>query len=202
MPPPLPPKPLGINLGSPASPVKVDVFIDPCCPFSKKIFKQLMDVHSWAEQTDPSALNVCIYLCPQPWHPQSPVLVESALAVQMIDETRVVPYLDKLFDVVENFYDIVAYTKSRAELHRDLAEIAAGFVPAEAFQQLLAYKEVEGTRNNGNETTQMMKWLVKYHRSCGVHVTPTCFVNNIEASQISSGWSLSQWQEFLTPMFA
>ena len=65
--------------------------------------------------------------------------------------------------------------------------------------QNLAYKVVEGSRNTGNETTQDLKWLVKYHRSQGVHVTPTCFINNIEAGQISSGWELSQWQELLEP---
>ena len=69
----------------------------------------------------------------------------------------------------------------------------------EQFKNLLKYKVVEGSRNTGNETTQMMKYLVKYHRSCGVHVTPTCFLNGIEASAVSSGWTLAQWQEFLLP---
>ncbi len=108
--------------------------------------------------------------------------------------------LFRLFDVVEDlFYDHAAYAKSRAQMHSELGEIATACVSKELFCQLLAYKSVDGSRNGGNEITQDLKWHVKYHRACGVHVTPTCFMNNIEAAEISSGWTMSQWQQFLTP---
>jgi hypothetical protein len=35
-----------------------------------------------------------------------------------------------------------------------------------------------------------------------VHVTPTVFVNGIEASDISSSWTLEQWENFLNPLLA
>lgn len=106
----------------------------------------------------------------------------------------------RLLDVVEDkFYDDSAYFKTRAQMHEELAGIAAAFVPKEGFEKLVAFKVEEGGRNTGNEMTQDLKWLTKYHRSCGVHVTPTCFMNGIEAGQISSGWTLTQWQEFFTP---
>ncbi|CAE7706087.1 unnamed protein product, partial [Symbiodinium microadriaticum] len=101
----------------------------------------------------------------------------------------------------EEFYDIATYSMSRLRMYEELAEIAGLFVPKEEFLNLLAFKHVEGQRNSGNETTQNVKWLVKYHRSCGVHVTPTCFFNNIEAGEISSGWDLQTWQDFLAPFF-
>ncbi len=59
---------------------------------------------------------------------------------------------------------------------------------------------VEGSLNTGNELTQAVKWLVKYHRSYGVHVTPTVFLNNIEAGQVSSSWTLPEWTELLEPL--
>jgi hypothetical protein len=74
MPPALPPKPLGIYLGSRAATTTVDVFVDPCCPFSKKIFLKLLEVHDWAESTSPGKLCVRVFLYPQPWHPQSTML--------------------------------------------------------------------------------------------------------------------------------
>ena len=37
-----------------------------------------------------------------------------------------------------------------------------------------------------------MKWIIKHHRTRGVHVTPTCFVNGLEAGIVSSGWSAEQ----------
>jgi hypothetical protein len=105
-----------------------------------------------------------------------------------------------VFDNSESFSDDVAYQMTQHQMHLLLADLAGSFVSREAFMKTVAYKVVEGERNTGNGSTQMLKWLVKYHRSSGVHVTPTVFVNQIEASHVSSGWELSQWQELLTPL--
>lgn len=196
--PPLPKQQLGFRLGSAVATNLMDVFIDISCPFSKKIFKTLLKVHDWAECTKKDSFSVRFIITPQPWHPQSPVMAEAIFAVQKIDPSKTVEFTDRLLDVVESqFYDNEAYNKSRAQMHSELAVIASALVPAEAFSSLLAYKGP--TPNAGNEITQEVKWHVKYHRACGVHVTPTCFMNNIEASEISSSWTLEQWQEFLTP---
>ena len=62
-------------------------------------------------------------------------------------------------------------------------------------------ERVEG--NAGLEqVTQQLKWAVKYHRVRGVHVTPTVFINGIEADDISSSWDSAQWLNKLEPMFA
>lgn len=108
-------------------------------------------------------------------------------------------HLCRYFDVCTSFYDDSTYDKSRTQIHSELADIAEQFVPRDQFLKLLGRKLIEGMQNTGNETTQELKWLVKYHRSCGVHVTPTCFMNNIEAVEVGSGWTLEQWQEFLGP---
>ena len=39
--------------------------------------------------------------------------------------------------------------------------------------------------------------VVKFQRKRGVHVTPTCFFNGIEQSQISSSWTKKEWDDFL-----
>ena len=202
MPPVLPPKPLGIFLGCRTAQTMVDVFVDPCCPFSKKIFIKLLEVHEWAESTAPSKLCVRVFLYPQPWHPQSTMLVEAAVAVQRTDETQVIPFLVKLFETVTDFYDASTYSKSRQEIYQELSEIAKDFIPQELFLEQLQFQVIEGQKNSGNLCTQDIKWLVKYGRACGVHVTPTCFLNNIEAGHISSGWELSEWQGLLAPHLA
>jgi len=43
--------------------------------------------------------------------------------------------------------------------------------------------------------SQEFKWSVKYHRARSVHVTPTVFLNGLEAPDISSGWGLGEWNE-------
>jgi protein-disulfide isomerase len=44
---------------------------------------------------------------------------------------------------------------------------------------------------------QALKWHVRSHRKAGVHVTPTVYVNGIEAVQVSSGWDADEWALFL-----
>lgn len=95
MPPPLPKKRLGIVLGSPTANASLDVFIDPVCPFSCKIFKRLLEVHTWSENTAEGSFKINFFLTPQPWHPQSPITVEAAIAVQMIDDAQTIPYLER-----------------------------------------------------------------------------------------------------------
>ena len=46
------------------------------------------------------------------------------------------------------------------------------------------------------------RWAVKFHRVRSVHVTPTVFVNGLEAGVVSSGWGGAEWQRFLQPMGA
>jgi len=47
------------------------------------------------------------------------------------------------------------------------------------------------------EVTKLLKFAVKHHRTRGVHVTPTVYMNSIEAPDVSSGWTAEQWIEKL-----
>jgi hypothetical protein len=88
-----------------------------------------------------------------------------------------------LFESQDQFMDVATYDKSRLQIYAMLAELASAVVDKESFLSLLQYKaDDKGSKNNGNGTTQNLKWCVRYHRSRGVHVTPTCFVNDIEVS--------------------
>jgi hypothetical protein len=66
--------------------------------------------------------------------------------------------------------------------------------------EVMSYLKPE-TPGKDNKVTAA-RWVkneIKYHRTRSVHVTPTVFVNGIEATQVSSGWSVDQWSEFLDP---
>eukprot|EP00435_Cladocopium_sp_Y103_P032240 s1318_g8.t1 len=57
--------------------------------------------------------------------------------------------------------------------------------------------QLAGLGNAGNAVTQHLKWAIKFHRVRGVHVTPTVFVNGLEAGIVSSDWSADEWAAFL-----
>ena len=52
-------------------------------------------------------------------------------------------------------------------------------------------------QNGLGEATKLLKFAIKHHRVRGVHVTPTVFVNSIEAPDISSSWNADKWMEKL-----
>lgn len=53
-----------------------------------------------------------------------------------------------------------------------------------------------------NKIKQEIKWSVKYHRARSVHVTPTVFLNGLEAPDISSGWTNAEWKEKIKGILA
>lgn len=99
------------------------------------------------------------------------------------------------------FKDDSTWSKSRAQIYEELLDLCtATGIDRSAIASKLAMGE--GGGNSGNAMTQHIKWAVKYHRCRGVHVTPTCHVNGLEAGIVSSGWTGEQWMSFLGPMGA
>lgn len=55
----------------------------------------------------------------------------------------------------------------------------------------------DGSLNTGNGVTNDLKVQVKANRMVGVHVTPTVVFDGVVANEISSSWSVEQWEEWL-----
>ena len=150
----------------------------------------------------------------QPWHPQSTMVHEAALAVK-----RVVPglYLTfirnvyKKFMTQHHFTDHDTWNKTRLEIYDDLlceCLPSSDWIDDEQRQQVqqLLYpprtttgrppRSGTATFNSGNAITAELKFACRYHRQRGVHITPTVFANGIEASEVSSGWKADDWNEF------
>jgi len=200
MPPPLPPKAVGYVLKSPAGPVRVECFLDLICPFSSKMWRAVIEAAPKASD------DVCfiIHQVPQPWHAQGSYVHEAALAVRAIAPDKYPAYISAIFAAYDEgkFKDQDTWDKSRAQINAELVELL-GTVDKDlqsAVTEKLAMSD--GGGNCGNGMTQDMKWITKHHRTRGVHVTPTVFVNGLEAGVVSSGWTAEQWLKFLEPMGA
>lgn len=55
----------------------------------------------------------------------------------------------------------------------------------------------DGALNTGNKVTDDVKVQVKANRLVGIHVTPTVVFNGIVNNDISSSWSVEQFEEWL-----
>ena len=91
----------------------------------------------------------------------------------------------------KEFSDENTIDKSRAQIHEQVISMIPEGVDKDAVKELLQLGPY------GNGVTQDIKFLCKLHRTRGVHVTPTVYVNGLEAGAVSSGWTKEQWIEFL-----
>merc|ERR1719272_2465092 len=139
----------------------------------------------------------------QPWHPQSTLLHEAALAVQQLGgEEAFWKFSTALFTRQLEFFDDVCYSETRDQIYARLVEVAVSScgVDGAALAALLALDSDESKgHNRGNAMAQPLKMCIKEGRQSGIHVSPTCLVNGI-VFDTSSSWGLEQWTEFLAPL--
>ena len=209
MAPPLPPTPIGTYLtGHPTTPptINVECYIDLVCPFSAKMFMTLYRevVPAIRAKQQSSKIAIKIHHVVQPWHPQGTLVHEAALAAKKVlkNDDEYFAYFDSLCKDFtgpdKKFSDADTWSKSRNEIYEDLLQPFRNDPRGENIRKLLVPETLEG--NCGNGVTQDVKWACKHHRAMGVHVTPTVFVNGIEAVQISSGWTAEDWTSFFDGM--
>ena len=200
---PLPTVPIGIKLtDSPAPTVVVELFQDVCCPYSKIMFDTVFQ--SLIPKLEKVGLIENIRFLwqsvPQPWHAQSCCMHDAIMAASILDVEKTPTYILNIFAKQTDFFDDQVKNLSRVQIYEKLAAIGkeSGY-DISSLATLLSLEDVTGNEGLGN-VTQHLKWAVKYHRVRGVHVTPTVFINGIEASDVSSGWSDTVWLEKLQPM--
>jgi len=151
------------------------------------------------EFKDDSDVSFVIHQVVQPWHPQGTMVHEAALAVKQVEPSAYADYVKAIYDAFcgddQLFSDEYTWSKTRLEIYDDLLKLLPSGADAAAVKALLLPKGTGG--NEGNAMTQEIKWATKYHRGRGVHVTPTVFVNGLEAGVVSSGWKKEDWIKFL-----
>lgn len=155
----------------------------------------LIDILSKKKDLPP--MKIQMHQLPQPWHPQSTLVHEFALAVRKVYGEKVYFEVSNiLFNSQKQFYDDESWGKTRDQMYTLFCTLCKDTeVKSEEILPLL--KRLSTGHNSGNSITSEFTKVVKYHRKRGVHVTPTVYVNGIEATEISSGWTTDQWLDFL-----
>jgi protein-disulfide isomerase len=192
----------------------IEVYLDYTCPFSAKMFKTLHSdlfprFSSGASPLggvpSPLGRRIQFIIRPQiqPWHPSSTLTHEAALAVALLAPAKFIPFAAALFAHQKEYFDVNVVHETRNQTYRKLARLAKESVglDEEAVYKLLEIPDKpaeDGSLNVGNKVTDDLKVLVKMARLVGVHVSPTVFLDGVEAKEISSGWSADQWVEWLT----
>ena len=137
----------------------------------------------------------------QPWHPSSTLTHEAGFAVLRLAPAKFYDFSAELFKQQKDFFDVNVVNETRNATYRRLAKIAAqvGVGEDDVYKLLeISDKPAEdGSLNTGNGVTNDVKVQVKTNRLVGVHVTPTVVFDGVVANEISSSWTVEQWEEWL-----
>ena len=177
----------------------IEVFVDYVCPFSAKLFKTLhQSIMPFLKKNN--NIELIFRHQVQPWHPQSTLTHETALAVGKLDPSKFLPFSAALFEHQEKFFDMNVYNKSRSQIYEELAEFAESSVGVKkkSILDLLSYVPSDtGSKNNGNHITEEVKWCIKYSRHNQVHVSPSVLIDGMISSNISSSSLLPDWKKVI-----
>lgn len=192
----------------------IEVYLDYTCPFSAKMFKTLhtdlfprfsSGASPLGGVPSPLGRRIQFIIRPQiqPWHPSSTLTHEAAVAVALLAPEKFISFAAALFAHQNDYFDVNVVNETRNQTYRKLARLAKDSV---GLDEETVYKMLEipdkpaedGSLNVGNKVTDDLKVLVKMARLVGVHVSPTVYLDGVEAREISSGWTADQWVEWLT----
>ncbi|KAF2869431.1 hypothetical protein BDV95DRAFT_443822, partial [Massariosphaeria phaeospora] len=182
----------------------LELYLDYVCPFSVKLFNTIYNNSSLRTTlltTYASSLVLIFRQQIQPWHPSSTLTHEAALAVLKLSPERFWHFSAALFAQQQEFFDANVVNETRNDTYKRLAKIAAGVgVDEKEVYGLLEISDKpaeDGSLNTGNGVTADVKVQVKANRLVGVHVTPTVVFDGVVAAEISSSWSVGQWEDWL-----
>ena len=190
----------GHALGPADATVSLGCWLDFACPFSKKQFKTLTESVVPHYSTRP--FRLVFHHQVQPWHPQSALLHEAALAVAKLGgEEEFWKFAAALFANQTDFFDVHTVDLTRNQIYAKLVDLACASTAVDrtALSDLLKIQAGEEL-NPGSYLVTELKWEVKHGRLLGIHVSPSTTLNGLLFDS-SSSWKLEDWQAQLDPFF-
>lgn len=196
--------PVATVAGVPPATHTIEVFLDYACPFSAKFFKTLREKVSPAIAANPAWAGRVEFIFRQqiqPWHPSSTLMHEVGVLVLQNWPAYFWDWSAVMFENQTDFFDVNVVNETRNQTYARLAKLAStvGEIDEKTLLEKLTIpdKPVDGWYNVGNAATTDLKVLVKMARLTGVHVSPTVIFDGVVQNDISSGWTLEQWTEWL-----
>lgn len=189
---PIPARPSGYRLGQVDAPVMVEMFLDLECPFSKRGWQNVMSV---VKAYSPQQVRWIFQLMTLGNHRQSWDATKATIAAAGDDTQKFIDFAGYIFGRQEEFANEAWKDKTQTDFHHLLATFAAEVTEHKdkaQFIELLNSKDVYAkARIPARLATMRSVWS-----------TPTFFINGAEATSLSSGSSLEDWQAVLDPLLS
>ncbi|MEM6451497.1 MAG: thioredoxin domain-containing protein [Cyanobacteria bacterium P01_D01_bin.105] len=187
---PIPKRPSGYAIGSADAPITVEVFFDLECPFSKRGWNHVMQV---MKVYSPEQVRWVFQPMTLGNHRQSWDATKAAIALAAGDPQRFVKAASYIFSRQQEFANEAWKDKTQTEFHQLLADYAANAIEGTEKARFL-------TELNSKEVYAEGRIPARYATIRGIWSTPTFCINGAEATTLSSGSSLSDWQAVIDPL--
>ena len=166
----------------------LEAFLEPTCPYSKRAFEKFPAL---VEAIGDDKLTIKIRFVSQPWHLLSGIVTRSILAASATPggkdaaiKAMAGVYANREAFEFEDHAHGPNMDRTPAQIVKDISDLA-GVDVSEAFK----LKAVD----------RVMRWHARYYRQNGIHTSPTFAIDGLVEPAMSSGQSVEEWVELLTP---
>ena len=159
-----------------------EVFLEPTCPFSTKVFGKLDELLAQAGE---DRITIKIRLQSQPWHMYSGVIVRCILAASTLQRGK---------EAAKAVLAAVAAHREEFEFDRHCRGPNLDATPNDIIARIEGYSGVKLADAFAiPDLDREIKWHCKYARQNGVHVSPTFMIDGLVQSDMSCEVSASDW---------
>jgi hypothetical protein len=163
-----------------------EIFLEPTCPFSVRVFHKLDETLALAGE---DRITIKIRLHSQPWHLYSGVIVRCVLAASTLPGGK---------QAAKAILAAVAAHREEFEFTSHCGGPNMSATPRDIIARIEAYSGLQvadafAIPNLDRE----VKWHCKYARQNGIHTSPTFMVDGLVQSDMSSGDAASDWASHL-----
>ena len=177
----------GIEIGNGNHRIRLDLFFDLQCPYSKKSWDVIGESVSneWKDRIGIYFQPICLSHHRQSWD-----LTRALLAIKNIDESRALEFINHVYSNQEQFYNAGWKSKGQDEFLNDLARFSQKIVDRSAKDFI---NSIESDDNYSRSKKSIHYAAVKQ-----VWSTPTFLFNDVPVADLDSSSSLEDWNGFFS----
>lgn len=165
----------------------LELFLEPTCPFSVRVFSKIDDLLQLAGE---DKISIRIWLQSQPWHMFSGIICRAIMAASTGENGK---------DAAKQVMATIGEHRADFEFDDHRTGPNLNTSPKELIERIEAVSGVpvaEAFQISGLE--HELKRHTKYARQNGIHVSPTFMVDGLVNPALSSGDSVEQWLDAIT----
>ncbi len=179
----------GIKIENGDHRIKLDLFFDLQCPYSKKSWDVIGEsvLSEWKDKLSIYFQPICLSHHRQSWD-----LTRALLAINSIDESRALEFINHVYSNQEQFYNAAWKSRGQDEFLNDLATFSQKLIDLSVSDFV---KIVESDDNYSKSKKSIHYAAVKQ-----VWSTPTFLFNDVPVAELDSSSSLEDWNGFISDL--